>query len=295
MALTADKILTYKEGLEIPIPVGASKEIFAGSMVCLDGTTRYAEAGTDAANKIFAGIAREYVKEITAVAGAISVLLRRKGLFLLKYEPADAEEHDVGKAVFLADDGNVNLTAGVDNQIYVGIIAGIESLTEVWVDIHPALLQSDVAVHIADGTAAHAASAISITDASDHFPAATDTVEEAIDTLTKTFIMNFAIQTIATAATDVAIAEDFEAPIPIRIKRAYATLVTAPGSGKTLTIEINGTTTLCTVAGTAKKGELENLDIAVAANTDFDITLTQDTGAADGLNLMLVCEVDDGV
>jgi len=294
MALTADKILTYKEGLEIPIPVGASKEIFAGSMVCLDGTTRYAEAGTDAANKIFAGIAREYVKEITAVAGAISVLLRRKGLFLLKYEPADAEEHDVGKAVFLADDGNVNLTAGVDNQIYVGIIAGIESLTEVWVDIQPALLQSDVAVHIADATAAHAASAISITDAGAHFPAATDTVEEAITALTKVITLHFAAQTIATAASDVKIAEDFEVPIPIRIKRAYATLVTAPGGTKVLTIELNGSVTLCTITGTAKNGETENLDIAVAADTDFDITLTQDTGAADGLNLMLVCEVDDG-
>ena len=39
---------------------------------------------------------------------------------------------------------------------------------------------------------------------------------------------------------------------------------------------------------------LRVLDIAVAANTDVDIQLTQDTGAAAGLNLVVVAVLDDG-
>lgn len=267
-------------------------------MVCLDGTTRYAEAGTDAANKIFAGIARQYVKDIAGVAGTEKVLVRQQGKFLLGYEPADAEQHDVGKPVFLADDGAVNLTGGVDNQIYVGVIVEIESPTQVWVDIYPALLQTDVATHISDSSAAHAASAISIADAGAHFAAAVNTVELATQLLTKQVILNFFAATIATAAADQKVMEDFESPIPLRVKRAFANVETAPGSGKTLTVEIKvaagADATLCTVAGTATKGEDKALDIAIPADTDVHIMVTQDTGAAAGLNLMMVCEVDDG-
>jgi hypothetical protein len=155
-----------------------------------------------------------------------------------------------------------------------------------------------VATHIADGSGAHAASAVSITDAGDHFAAAEATVELALQKTAKTIPLNFAVGTIATAASDAKIAEDFELPVAVRVKRAYATLGTAPGAGKTLTIEIKvgagADATLCTIADTALKGESEVLDIAIAADTDIDIQLTQNTGAAADLNLMLIAQIDDG-
>lgn len=162
MALSADKQTQYKEGVEIPLPVGAEKKIYAGSLVVLDGTTRLAEAGSDASGKVFAGVSREYVDNSLGAASAKTVLVRRRGLFL--FDIAAATQADVGKAVFVVDDQTVGLAATTDNDIYCGVIAAVESATQVWVDIHPALLQSDVATHIADTSAAHAAGSISIAD-----------------------------------------------------------------------------------------------------------------------------------
>jgi hypothetical protein len=159
--LAADKAMQYKEGVEQSIPMGASKEIFAGSLVCLDGTTRYAEHASDAANKVFVGVAREYKKDVAAAAGTESILVRQRGRFLLDYYEADAAQEDVGKSVFVKDDQTVALAASVSHLIYAGVICEIESVTQVWVDIYPALLQTDVATHVADSSAAHAASAIS--------------------------------------------------------------------------------------------------------------------------------------
>lgn len=163
MALSADRKAPYAEGFEWPIPVGASKEIFAGSLVVVDGTTGYAEAGSDAAGKIFVGVAREHVKDVSGVEGTESVIVRRRGLFL--FAIAAATQANVGDAVFIVDDETVGLAATTTNDIYCGVIAAIKSATEVWVDIYPALLQTDVATHIADTSGAHSASAISIADA----------------------------------------------------------------------------------------------------------------------------------
>lgn len=142
------------------------------------------------------------------------------------------------------------------------------------------------------------AATVSQADAGEHFSAAEATVEAALQKLAKTIVLTFKAATIATAASDAKIIEDFELPVPVRIKKAFATVRTAPGAGKTLTIEVKvgagADATLCTVAGTATKGENKSLDIAIPADTDIDIQLTQDTGSAEGLNLVIIAQVDDG-
>jgi hypothetical protein len=160
--LSADKKTQYSEGMELAIPVGASKTIYAGGLVALDGSTRYAEAASDASGKIFAGVAREYVAN-GAVAAAVTVVVHRRGLFL--FAISSCATTDVGKAVFVVDDQTVGLSTEVSNAIFVGVIAKRESATSCWVDILPAYNMSDVAAHIADTSAAHAASAVSIADA----------------------------------------------------------------------------------------------------------------------------------
>jgi len=88
--------------------------------------------------------------------------VRRRGVFL--FNIASASDADIGKAVFVKDDQTVGLVAEVSNPIYVGNIFEVESATKVWVEIYPALLQTDVATHISDASGAHAASAISVAD-----------------------------------------------------------------------------------------------------------------------------------
>lgn len=291
-ALVQDKKLEYMEGVELPFDVYQATKLFGGSFVCAraDG---YAVPGDDASGLIFEGVSTGQVDNSGGNDGDKQVVLRRRGLIKAIMGTAITIAN-IGDQVFLVDDQTVDLVANVTHNIFCGVIAGYIDTTHAWIDIEPAIKQADVAAHIADADGAHAASAISIADAGGHFAVTEDDVESALQKLAKAIVLNLSAQTIATAASDDKIAEDFELPVPIRIKRAYATLGTAPGAGKTLTIELNGDTTLVAIADTATKGEDEALDVAIAANTDFDITVTQDTGAADGLNLMLVAEVDDG-
>ena len=296
LALTADKKLEYREGVEIAPKVYTGVRIYAGAPVCVNAAG-YAVPGEDATGLIFEGMARENADNVLGSSGDITVRVRRRGLFKMTFATAISIAN-VGDSVFLKTDDTVDVVGNTTYAIFCGVIAEYIDTTHAWVDIEPAIRQADVATHIADTSAAHAASAVSIADAGAHFAAAENTVELAIQKLAKTIPLNFSAQTIATAASDVKIAENFELPVAVRIKRAYATLVTAPGSAKTLTIEIKvgsgADATLVAVAGTATSAEDEALDIAIAANEDFDIQLTQDTGAAAGLNLMLVAQVDDG-
>jgi len=74
--------------------------------------------------------------------------------------------------VFLVDDQLVDVAANVTNLIFCGNIAIYVDATHAWVDIEPAILQADVATHIADGSGAHAASAISLLDSGNFTTAA---------------------------------------------------------------------------------------------------------------------------
>lgn len=295
-ALAADKKTEYTEGVEVSIPVVNADIIYAGSNVCVNAAG-YALPGSDTAGLIFQGVATENVDNAAGAAGAKNVTVRRRGLVKMEFATAISIAN-MGDNVFLVDDQLVDLAGNVTHAIFCGVIAGYIDTTHAWVDIEPAIKQADVATHIADTSGAHAASAVSIADAGDHFAAAEATTEAALQKLAKTIPLSFSRQTIATAASDAKVAEDFELPVAVRIKRAYASLQTAPGAGKTLTIEIKvgagADATLVAIADTATSGEDEALDIPIPANTDFDIQLTQDTGAAAGLNLMLVAQVDDG-
>lgn len=134
-ALTTDRKTPYTEGVELALPVGAAKQIFAGSLVCLDGTTRLAEPASDATGKIFAGVAREWADNRLGDAGDLTVLLRRKGLFL--FAMASAAQTDVGKPAYVVDDQTVGLAATTTNDVACGVIVAVESSTSVWVEIAP--------------------------------------------------------------------------------------------------------------------------------------------------------------
>jgi hypothetical protein len=161
-ALTEDKKVQYKEGVDIPIPVASGETIYAGGFVCVNADG-YALPGADTSNLIFVGVAREYVDNSGGSDGDENVTVRRRGVFKATMGNS-VTQANVGDSVFLSDDQTLDLTADVSNNIYAGIIAGYIDSTHVWVDIEPAVRQADVATHIADSSGAHAASAISITD-----------------------------------------------------------------------------------------------------------------------------------
>lgn len=97
-------------------------------------------------------------------------------------------------------------------------------------------------------------------------------------------------RTLNTAAG--ALFDNFELPMGVTLRRAYATVETTPGGGKTITFTVNAVPILV-LAGAITAAEVENLAILVPANTDMDIALTDDSGAANGYQLTLVFEIND--
>lgn len=293
-ALADDKKLEWREGVEIAFPVDDGDIIYAGALACVNAAG-YLVPGSDSAGLIFMGLAREHADNHDGDDGAVSCLLRRRGLIAMEFA-TEISQANVGDNVFIVDDQTVDLTANVTNKIFCGIIAEYIDSTHAWVDIEPAIEQADVATHIADAAGAHAASAISLSDAGAHFAAAEDTVETALQKLAKTIVITLprftgwtkdgADKTISLPA--------LELPVPVRVKRAYAALGTAPGSDKTLVLKLNNST-IATIAGTDAAGEDESLDIAIAKDTDL-VVKANETAAGQGANcdIILVAQVDDG-
>jgi len=294
-ALSADKKLEYQEGVELPFSVYRSTKIYAGGFVMAraDG---YAIPGADASGGIFQGVSRENVDNSLGDDGGKTVTVRRRGLVRATLGHAITLAN-VGDNVFLVDDQTVDLAANVTYAIFAGVIAGYISTTEAWIDIEPAIRQADVATHIADTSNAHAASAIGIADAGNHFAAAEANSEAALQKLAKgPFFLTLPRFTGWTKdGTDKTIAlPAIESPNPVIVKRAYANLGTAPGSEKTLTLKLNDTE-LLSIAGTDTQGEAEALSITIAKDTDFVIKANETaSGAGANCDVTLVMYIDDG-
>jgi len=175
-ALTEDKAIQRQDGDEKDFPMAASEKIFGGALCCVNAAG-YALEGSDTAGLIFQGVSTGQVDNSSGSNGDLDVVLKRRGLFKAIMDTAITQAN-VGDNVFLVDDQTVDLVANVTNNIFCGIIAGYIDTTHAWIDIEPAVRQADVATHIADGSAAHAASAISIADAGGY--TAQTTVEAAL-------------------------------------------------------------------------------------------------------------------
>ena len=161
--LSEDKQIELQDGVEKDFSVAANEKIFGGALCCVNANG-YALEGSDTANLIFQGIAMDQKDNSSGSNGDLDVVLRRRGLVKAIMDTAITIAN-VGDNVFLVDDQTVDLTANVTHNIFCGIIAGYIDTTHAWIDIEPAVRQADVATHIADASAAHAASAISIADA----------------------------------------------------------------------------------------------------------------------------------
>jgi len=294
-ALATDKKIEYTEGVEVPVPVDGGSKIFAGANACFNAAG-FLVPGADTAGLIYAGVSRSSIDNSLGQDGDESAVVRRRGLFLMELATAITQAN-VGDNVFLVDDQLVDLAGNVTNDIFCGIIAQYVDTTHAFIDILPAILQADVATHIADASGAHAASAISAADAGNHFAAAEATVELQLQKLAKgPFFLTLPRFTGWTKdGTDKTITlPAIESPNPVIVKRAYANLGTAPGTGKTLALKLNDTA-LLSIAEDATQGEAENLSIAIAKDTDFVIKANETAeGAGANCDITLVMYIDDG-
>jgi hypothetical protein len=175
-ALTKDIAIEYTDGKELAFPVINADIIYGGGITCINAAG-YALPGSDTAGLIFGGIATGRVDNSAGAVGDKKVTLKRRGLFKMTFGTAISQAN-INDNVFIVDDQTVDVAGNTTNDIFCGVIAEYIDTTHAMVDIEPAIKQADVATHIADTSAAHAASAISIADAGNY--TAQTTVEAAL-------------------------------------------------------------------------------------------------------------------
>ena len=160
-ALTHDLNAERSEGIEKGYPMAAATTIYGGSLV-MANASGYAVPGADTASCVFLGVAKERYDNSDGLASAVTAIVKRHGCFI--FACTGMAITDVGKAVYLVDDQTVGLAGTTTNDIFCGVISRYISATSVEVDIFPGLIAPDLTAHLADGTDAHDASAISVLD-----------------------------------------------------------------------------------------------------------------------------------
>jgi len=283
MALTADREIVYREGRDIEYPMDAV-EIFAGSLVCVNATG-YAAPAADTVNFKFVGVALEWKDNSGGNAGDKTILVRTEGVF--EFDASSIAQASVGADMYVVDDHTFD-ESNPGQGIKCGKLVKVESGTLGWIWIAKAFASAY----------AGAADALTVSDAGDYFPAALTTVALQVQDLAKgpffLTIPRFTGWVKDGTDKNIVTLPLMEFPFPVRIKRAYASVLTAPGAGKTLVLGVNGSA-VATIAEAAVVGEDEALNIAIAKDTNV-VPTANETAAGAGANadLVLVYYKDDG-
>lgn len=134
--LTANANRPRKEGVMQTFAVEDDKHIYKGAMVVLN-TAGYLEPATNAANKLFVGVAYEECDNTLTghSQGGKSVRVLRKGVF--KFASAGIVQADIGELCYVSDDNTVEDAGTATQGVVAGIPIELASTDVVWVDIEP--------------------------------------------------------------------------------------------------------------------------------------------------------------
>lgn len=132
-ALTDDKKTEYRVGEEVAVPIDDGDKIYAGAFVCANAGG-YGVPGADTAGLTFVGVAREGGDNTNGADGAVSVIVRRKGVFKMTFASAITQAA-VGANACIVDDQTVDLAAATTNDIVAGKIVEFIDSTHAWVEL----------------------------------------------------------------------------------------------------------------------------------------------------------------
>jgi hypothetical protein len=134
MALDANKDRARKEGRMEQYPVEDDVHIFKGALVALN-VAGFLEPATDAAGKVFAGVAHEECDNTLEghSQGGKSVRVLRDGAY--KVDASSVTQAMVGRQVFVVDDATVDETTS--HSLLAGILVEFVDTDLCWVDIGP--------------------------------------------------------------------------------------------------------------------------------------------------------------
>jgi len=145
-ALATDRDTRKKPGVLGEGPVAAAKTLYGGALVCVNAAG-YLTPGDDAANLVLAGVSHDRYDNSAGANGDIDGVVERDGLHLMNMETAITQAN-VGDRVYIVDDQTVDLVANVTNNVFAGVIAEYLTTTMAYIDITPAVKQTDVFPHV---------------------------------------------------------------------------------------------------------------------------------------------------
>ena len=132
MALSANTIISRKDGVMQSYPVADNVHIYRGALVCVN-TSGYALPGADTAGYKFVGVAwDECDNTLTGHAAGGKNVLVDNGRFLMT--ATSITQAMVGSRMYVVDDATIDDIAGVSNCIEVGILDEYVSATSGWVN-----------------------------------------------------------------------------------------------------------------------------------------------------------------
>jgi len=106
--LTADRDSQIQDGIIVRYLMGASKTIYKGGFVGL--ASGVAQAHTDGAGEVFAGVAEE--AEVSAASGSYYVRVRKTGVHRMAWYDDDAvATADIGSEVYVVSSSEVSPNA----------------------------------------------------------------------------------------------------------------------------------------------------------------------------------------
>lgn len=133
MSLTSDRNTPYKHANAVPVPAAAGVKIFAGALVCANGTG-FATPGAVATTLTYLGRSEEFVDNTGGADGARTVLVRRNEAFKWANSSADpVTQAEFGKTVYIVDDETVAKTSGTGTRSPAGRVVGIDA-DGVWIE-----------------------------------------------------------------------------------------------------------------------------------------------------------------
>lgn len=163
MALSADRLTSYREGVELEYKVYQSVKIYAGSLVCVN-SSGYAIPAADAAGNVLIGVALEQADNSSGSSGDINVRVRANGTF--EFAATSISQAHVGDLMYVVDDQTIDETTP-GNSVVAGILTKYVSTTKGWVKI-------DAGCRVG---ATIAATAISVADSANYYEAGATTAE----------------------------------------------------------------------------------------------------------------------
>lgn len=133
MPLTKDRNTPMKDGELVSVPVAASSEIFAGSLVVANASG-YAAPGSTATGLTYLGRADEHVDNGAGAAGDAAVLVRRGKAFKWTNSGTDpVTQAELGKTCYVVDDETVAASDGTGTRSAAGTVVGVDS-DGIWVE-----------------------------------------------------------------------------------------------------------------------------------------------------------------